>query len=445
MKFFNLLQKELRELINAQMLVSLVVMMFIFMMMGNIMSSTIEEATKNSYNITLCDRDGSEMSKSIIKAMEESGAEIKNVTSEGDDYPAILDTNDTNSLVIIPEGFEADLKAGNKPEIISVTRLESAAMMSNISSDNSVTISFIKSCVSNVVARDAGLSVDQIQQIDDPFTVKDNTVVHGKSANVQATSVMSSLMMQSEILPIIVFILIVFTSQMLINAISNEKIDKTLETLLSAPVSRTSILGAKMLAAAIIALLNAVFYMVGFSSMMKNMGDSMSVNMGTESIALEGITSSGDAMKQLGLTLSMSDYLLVGLQLFFTIMICLSVSIMLGSLVNDTKSSQMVIMPLMMMAMVPYFISLFADVNSLPIAAKIIVYAIPFTHTFSGISNLMFGHTTIFVGGLIYQIIVFAVCMFFAVRLFKSDKILTMSLNFGQKSRFKKNTATEDQ
>ena len=83
--------------------------------------------------------------------------------------------------------------------------------------------------------------------------------------------------------------------------------------------------------------------------------------------------------------------------------------------------------------------------NSLPIAAKIIVYAIPFTHTFSGISNLMFGHTTIFVGGLIYQIIVFAVCMFFAVRLFKSDKILTMSLNFGQKSRFKKNTATEEQ
>ena len=444
MKFFNLLQKELRELINAQMLISLVVMMFIFMMMGNIMSTTIEEAAKSSYNITLCDRDGSEISKNIIKAMEASGAEIKNVTSEGDDYPAILDANDTNSLVIIPEGFEADLKAGNKPEIISVTRLESAAMMSNISSDNSVTISFIKSCVSDVVAQDAGLSAEQIKQINDPFTVTDNTVVHGRSAKIQATTVMSRLMMQNEILPIIVFILIVFTSQMLINAISNEKIDKTLETLLSAPVSRTAILGAKMLAAAIIALLNAVFYMVGFSSMMKNMGDSMNVNLGTESVALDNLTSSGDAMAQLGLTLGMTDYLLVGLQLFFTIMICLSVSIMLGSLVNDTKSSQMVIMPLMMLAMVPYFISLFADVNSLPMAIKILLYAIPFTHTFSGISNLMFGHTTIFIGGLIYQIIVFAVCMFFAVRLFKSDKILTMSLNFGQRSRFKKNTAAED-
>ena len=144
------------------------------------------------------------------------------------------------------------------------------------------------------------------------------------------------------------------------------------------------------------------------------------------------------AMDRLGLTLSIGDYILVGLQLFFTIMICLSVSIILGSLVNDTKSSQTVIMPLMMMAMIPYFISMFADVNSMPMVFRVLVYLIPFTHTFSAMSNLMFGHTAIFFGGLIYQIIFFAVCLFLALRLFNSDKILTISLNFGQRSKFKK-------
>ena len=34
------------------------------------------------------------------------------------------------------------------------------------------------------------------------------------------------------------------------------------------------------------------------------------------------------------------DYLLVGMQFFFTIMICLSISIILGSLANDAKASQ---------------------------------------------------------------------------------------------------------
>lgn len=91
-----------------------------------------------------------------------------------------------------------------------------------------------------------------------------------------------------------------------------------------------------------------------------------------------------------------------------------------------------------MLAMIPYIISMLADINTLPMAVRILVYAIPFTHTFSGISNLMFGNTTIFFVGLVYQVVAFAICMFFALRLFNSDKILTISLNFGQKSKYKK-------
>ena len=126
-------------------------------------------------------------------------------------------------------------------------------------------------------------------------------------------------------------------------------------------------------------------------------------------------------------------------------MICLSISIILGSLADDPKTSQTVLLPIMLLVMVPYAISMIADVNSLPTAAKLIVYAIPFTHTFTSMSNLMFGNNTLFIYGLIYQIIFFAVCMFFALKLFKSDKILTMSLNFGQRSKFKKKTSASEE
>ena len=50
-------------------------------------------------------------------------------------------------------------------------------------------------------------------------------------------------------------------------------------------------------------------------------------------------------------------------------------------------------------------------------------------------SNLMFGHDIIFFAGLAYQIIVLTVCMFFSLRLFNSDKILTISLKFGKKDK----------
>ncbi|MDO4862556.1 MAG: ABC transporter permease [Ruminococcus sp.] len=442
MKFFNLLKKELGELITPQTIISLVAISAMLMLMGNLMKSTIKEAVKNEYSITLSDRDDTDFTKLLAKTLEESGATLKMVDTSGDDYSDILRSADVEALVIIPEGFTEKLENDERPEIISVAAMKSAAAMSNVMNSNSGAIELISQCISSTFAAKAGLTAEQVKLLQLPVDVTEQTVVKDKTAPVSTSSVMSSLMMKNMILPIIVFILIMFTSNMLMSAISNEKIDKTLETLLSAPVSRTAILGAKMLAAAIIALLNAVVYMFGFSSFMSGATDSVTEEMSGQLVAQ--YMSVDEALERLGLTLGVTDYILIGAQLFLTIMICLSVSLMLGALVNDTKQSQTMMMPMMIMAMVPYLISMMADINTLPTALRLVVYAIPFTHTFSAVNNIMFGNMTIFFGGLIYQLIVFAVCMFFALRLFNSDKILTASLNFGQKSRFKKNTTSNE-
>ena len=442
MKFFNLLKKELSELLTVQTILSLVIVSGMLMMLGNLMKSTIKEAVENDYTITLSDRDDTEFTHLLADTLEKSGATLKMVDTSGDDYSAVLRDADADSLVIIPEGFTEKLENGERPEMISVSGMKSAAAMSNITNSNSGAIGLISECISSAFAAKAGLTAEQVELLQMPVTVTEQTVVKDKSAPIGAASIMSSIMMKNMILPIIVFILIMFTSNMLMGAISNEKIDKTLETLLSAPVSRTAILGAKMLAAAIIALLNAVVYMFGFSSFMSGATESVSEEMTGQLVGQ--YISVDSALEKLGLTLGASDYILIGAQLFLTIMICLSVSLMLGALVNDTKQSQTMMMPLMIMAMVPYLISMMADINSLPAVIRVIVYAIPFTHTFSAMNNIMFGNMPIFFGGLAYQFVVFVICMFFALRLFNSDKILTASLNFGQKSKFKKNTSDNE-
>lgn len=436
MKFFNLLKKELAELINAQMLLSLVVVMVMFMLMGNIMTDTVEQAIKQEYTVTLCDRDKTEFTADLIETIRGYNAVVKEVTADTDDYAELLETVKKESIVVIPEGFSESVEKGEQPNLISVTRIKNASAVSGITGGNSGAESLIKRAISDIFANRAGVTPDDLQLINSPIKIESHTVVSDKSAEVSSDMVMGKIMMQGMILPIIVFVLIIMTSQTLITAISNEKIDKTLETLLSAPVSRTSIISSKMLAAAVVALFNAVFFMFGFSFMMSGAMTDATADL-TSSVAAEVIPIDA-SLEKLGLSLGIGEYILVGIQLFLTIMICLSVSLILGALVNDTKQSQTIMMPLMFAAMIPYVISMLADINSLPIVAKIIVYAIPFTHTFSSIPNLMFGNTTIFIIGVIYQAIVFAVCMFFALKLFKSDKILTTSLNFGQKSRFKK-------
>ncbi len=445
MKFINLLKKELAELVNKNMLLGLVVTVAIFMILGGIMKTTINDVVDESKNVTIniCDRDKTEFTESILEAMENVNkdpdsnvsAKINIIECEGDDYAAILADNDISSLVIIPVGFTDSLDKKEQPELISVSRMTSAATMSNIDVGNEGAINLIKQCISSTIAADTGMDDQQYQLMEEPVILTENTVVDDKDARISQDSIMSKIMMQNMLLPIIVFVLIMMTSQMLMSAISNEKIDKTLETLLSAPVSRLSVIGAKMLAAAVVALLNAAVYMVAFSTFVSGATDEV-----TQSVSeAAGVSITVDqALEQLGLNLGAVDYILIGVQLFFTIMICLSVSIILGALIDDAKNVQSMLMPIMLCAMVPYIISMLADINSLPMIFRVIVYAIPFTHTFTAVPNLMFGNNMLFLGGLIYQIIVFLICIFFALRLFMSDKLLTVSLNIGQKSKYKK-------
>lgn len=444
MKFINLLQKELKELINGQMILSLVAILVMLSLMGNITKTAIKDVTEEAKNpkINISDRDDTDFTKNLIEVLRSSGAEVKEFDTDGDDYANILSGNDIKNIVILPEGFTETIENGEKPEIITASRMTSAATMSNISTGTSGAVQLISRSIASTIASGSGMSQEDFVLMENPVVITENTVVDDKSAGTSVDSIMNKIAMQNMILPIIVFLLIMMTSQSLISSISNEKIDKTLETLLSAPVSRSSIITAKMLAAAVVALINAAVYMVGFSGFIKN--SSVQAEEIVSSVAGNSV-SVDTAITQLGLSLSAGDYVLVGLQLIMTIMICLSVSIMLGALVNDTKSSQTVIMPIMMLAMVPYLISMLADINTLPTVIRILVYAIPFTHTFSGISNLMFGNNAVFFGGLVYQLIVFAICMFFALRLFKSDKILTISLNFGQKSKYKKSRKSGDE
>ena len=461
MKFFNLLRKELKELINAQMIASLAMIVVIFMVFGNVMSSTISEAVKSESSVTLSDCDDTEFTRSLLKKLEENNVTVRKIdtSADGDDYVSILRKNDLKSIIIIPSGFTEALDNGEKPELITATEMKSAALVDSISDTSSGGIDKIKDILSDEIAKRSGITDEELENIDSPLTLTENTVISGKSAKISTDAIIGRVMMLNEILPVIIFVLIVMTSQSLMGAISNEKIDKTLETLLSAPVSRVSILTAKMLAATIAAILNAVVTMVAFSAFMakaaidisKDAPDALNnaavnaQNMIPDDVSgnLSGMLTAQGAMRELGLSLTPADYLLVGIEMFVTIMICLCISLILGALVTDAKQSQTILLPLMMGVMVPYFISIFADVNSLPPVVRGLVYAIPFTHTFSAIPNLMFGHTGLFIGGLIYQVIFLAACMYFALKIFNSDKILTMSLNFGKKKKKKGAPAEE--
>ncbi len=454
MKFGNLLKKELGELITKQAVISMVFVLVLFVFMGQIMGHSMEEGFDTS-TLNICIKDDSDFTKNVIERIKaDKTTELNIVDIQSDNYYDELERLDLKYVVIIPEGYGDTIVNEKKPgQLIFASKvsLGFSAAMSSISSSDAVS-TIVDHSADEAMESIYGLTAEDIALITSPANTVEFSAANGKSVEISAAAVSSIVMMESMIAPFAIFFLLLLASQMIMTAISTEKIDKTLETLLSTPVSRMTVLTAKMVAAIISALLNAVFMIVGFGVYMVSiMGGAMSgatngeANIsdlaGMTSVpdagALTDVLSTADAISQLGFSLSGVDIFLFGLQLFLTLAIGLSISLILGATATDVKSVQTLVMPIMIAVMIPFFVTMFMDFGEMPVAAKVIMFLIPFTHSYIALTNLMSGDMIMYWGGLAYQIVFFAVCMFLAVRMFTSDKLFTMSFSSENKTNKK--------
>lgn len=433
MKFFNLFKKELREMVTVQTLVGLLVSVIIFVALGQVIGNMGEEMSRQMGSVVVVDQDQSSLSKSAVESLKEK-YEVSLIEGN-DELELAAKAKDLghSSALLIPKGFEESLNAGSPQELSIINMLTSFSVFSNTDSSASSAAEIIKEKLSSdlIQGQDGAANVDFIQN---PVSVSEITVANGKSERVNSAALQGFAMQQSIFIPVIVFILIIFASQLNISAVANEKGDKTLETLLSTPVSRLSVLGAKMSASAVLSLLMALVYMVGFGLYMGNMTTTMS---GVSADMIDGSMEVFTSLVNLGLALSPLQYLLIGIQLFLTIMIALALSMILGALAKDLKSAQGLIAPLTFAVMIPYFVSMFADIEKLPVPLRLLMDIIPFTHTFTASANLIFENYASFFGGMAYQAIILVLVLYLAVRVFSTDKIFTMTLDFSKKKKKK--------
>lgn len=435
-KFWILLKKELRELITLQTMIGIIVGVVVLIFVGKMMGEATSKKMDKIATIGIVDLDQSELSENMVAFLEQGGFEVVSLsgsTAKGNE-PEILKQAEQEGLsgyLLIPEGMEQSVTAKTSPQIQLVSKMESMAISSmGSSSVLDTAFELMNQYLSSQLMENQGLGADQ-SFLKSPLEVQAVTVVGENSSNISSDVLKSFSMQQSMFVPIIVFLLITYAVQMVVSSVASEKNDKTLETLLSAPVSRLAVLGSKMCAAGLLSLLMAAVYMIGFSQYMGGM-------MGDSSYGDENSIS--EALRTLGLTMQGADYILLGLQMFLTILIALAISVVIGALSKDVKSAQGLVAPVMFMAMIPYFVTLLSDVSDLPVVAQVIINLIPFTHTFSATTNLIFENQLAFFGGMAYQFVLLCVVMFFAVKIFSTDKIFTMTISFDKKSTGKKKT-----
>ncbi len=245
-------------------------------------------------------------------------------------------------------------------------------------------------------------------------------MVKGKVAAVSPDIVSQAFASQSLIIPIVLAFIIIFSAQMLASLIALEKQNKTLETLLTVPISRPFIVFSKMLSAGVVALIISVVYLFAMNNYMSGVTGG-NIGLGNN-VSL--------VLKQLGMNFTPLTYGLLGLSIFFAILAALAVTTILAAYAEDVKDVQAMLTPLMIFIILPYFLTMFTDPANLSLPLKLILYVIPFSHPFLATQNLMFGRFSPVILGIIYQIVFSFVCIMIASKIFSSDRILTARVRF---------------
>ncbi|KKR06102.1 MAG: ABC-2 type transporter [candidate division WS6 bacterium GW2011_GWF2_39_15] len=412
-KFWVLLKKEVKELLTPQMIVPFIAMVVVFMLMGNIIGNETEKQTSQKVQIVFTDNDKTPSSNTIKQSMEAAGYEITTKSS-------------AQSHVVIPQNFESDLKAQKQPTIEIITKLDNLSIVNNVNTQRTAQIgTLINELTANIVLQ-SKLKPNDIAFSKQPVKISDTVKFNNKMAQITVGEIFGYLLSQSTVVPIVLFLVITLASQLVATAIASEKENKTLETLLSIPISRKSIVAAKLMASGVVSFFISILYLYGMKSYMGGL-----TSTATQSLDQSKVQ---EAIQQLGLNMGATDYALLGLSLFLGIMVALSFAFILGTFVEDIKSVQGAITPLMVMLLIPYVLTLLLDISTLALPVKMLVYAIPFTHTFTAMNNITLGRFPELYAGMAYMLVIVIVGIIVASKLFSSEKIFTFKLNFFKKS-----------
>lgn len=411
-RFLNITKKEIRELLTPSAIIPVLVMAIIFASLGNMIGGVEEEASKPPV-IGIVDMDKSSISQIAVSTLFNlsevayNGSDIKEGTG------AVEEAAGT-ALIIFPEDFSERILSNRSGEIQVIWIMRGSGVLESVPS------SVVETLIQQMNYAIAQYLIGENSRVSPQTilapTVKNETTIFkdrelpGVSPNV-ITGILSQ---QNIVVPIVVVMVIIISGGTVITSMGNEKENKTLETLLTLPVSRSSIVFGKLVGAAIVGLIMALIYMLGFSYYISSMQAQASIDL-----------------VQFGFTLTVFDYLLIGLTLFLSLFAALSLCMLLGIFARNLKSAQTLTMPITFLAIIPMFILMFGDFDTLPSAAQAAIFIIPFSHPMMAIQNLMFDNYAFVTAGILYETAFALLTVSLSVWLFNKDILITGRLRRG--------------
>ncbi len=417
---FNIIRKEVKEMVRDPRLLlgMIIVPVLIFPLMGSAMTATVEsvEQSASNINIALINNDLGNRSAQLIDVFNEKGITIHD---RSEYEPEVLfDELDPeySVIVVIPPNFSFNIENDSSVVVNFYTVMETYSISEEIPA--SVLGSYMAEYKQMIVdERLTDAFPDQEPwMVENPILLSNEAVIDGEIVeNVSPGRITEQMMMQSMMIPMVMMMLLIMAAQLAATSVAMEKEEKTLETLLTMPVSRNSILFGKVGGVVVVSIFALIAYMFGLSyyiSSMANMSNDAGLNLA-----------------EIGLAPTTTGIFLLIVTLFLSLIAALSVAVLLGSLTEDVRSAQALMGALYVPIFIPAIALMLVDISQLPEFIQGIIYAIPFSYPVLASKAMYTGLYTPILFGIVYQVIFTIAMILLAGKLFSTEKILTMKIN----------------
>jgi len=420
----NIVTKEVKEMMrDPRILLGMVLApLLIFPLMGFILRTSTEamQESLRTVSIAVVDFDGKAIAQNLtnfLKSMPNVKVEIIEAQSI-DEIAAYVQASNITSLVIIPEGFSSNITEGEKAELKVYGVFRAGGITESVAF--SAAQNLIELYKRNLMNETVQTRFPENPTVLDPIDVSQSSIIKGKPVDVNPTALFSFTQAQSFGLPLALFMLIILAMQLASTSVATEKEEKTLETLMSLPLNRFTLLMGKLAGSTLVAAIGAIATILGVIYYMGSFAFGMPAQPSVDLAAI-------------GLAPSLLSYAILGLSVFVALLSALALAVVISVFAEDVRGAQSLLGIVYMPLLIPMFALMFADLNTLPFGLQILLLALPFTHPMLAARATITGDYLVAVLGIGYVAVFTLVILYIAARLFATEKILTAKIRLGRK------------
>ena len=420
----NIVTKEVKEMMrDPRILLGMVLApLIIFPLMGFILRTSTEamQESLRTVPIAIADFDHGAAAKNLtdfLKSMPNVKVEVIEAQTI-DEIAAAAQASNVTSVVIIPKGFSSNITEGERAElkVYGVFRSGGIGESLTFSAAQSLVELFKQKLINETVQT----RFPDNPNVLDPLAISQDSIIKGKPVNVNPSALFSFTQAQSFGLPLALFMLIILAMQLASTSVATEKEEKTLETLMSLPLSRFTLLIGKLAGSTLVAAIGAVATIFGVIYYMGSFAFGIPTQPSVDLAAI-------------GLAPSLLSYIILGVSVFVALLSALALAVVISVFAEDVRGAQSLLGFVYMPLLIPMFALMFTDLNTLPYGFQILLLALPFTHPMLAARATITGDYLLAVLGIGYVALFTLAILYIAARLFATEKILTAKIRLGRK------------